>query len=146
MHRWRQQFGSKTIDFGKISEANAGKRWWGPEDIWTGHQTHGSRRWNIGPTRFRKRSITGKQKRKADVNDLDGRDEAELEKARKHMTHVAVGLQTKFSAIDVASLLIGAGIGTMLANFGRDIAIEYFRQVVDDLNALPQPGDAPRVN
>lgn len=84
--------------------------------------------------------------RKAGVNDLDGRDEAELEKARKHMTHVAVDLQTKFSAIDVASLLIGAGIGTMLANFGRDIAIEYFRQVVDDLNALPQPGDAPRVN
>jgi hypothetical protein len=54
-------------------------------------------------------------------------------------------LADKSSAIDVASLLIGAGIGTMLANFGRDIAIEYFRQVVDDLNALPQPGDAPRV-
>jgi hypothetical protein len=61
--------------------------------------------------------------------ELTMNDDRDIQKARAHMTAVALGLATKLGPLDAAGVLIGAATGVLTATFGHEKAAEYFREI-----------------
>jgi hypothetical protein len=54
-------------------------------------------------------------------------------RAQRRMSEMALSLQKLFSPIDVAGLLIGAAVGILSVNFGRDKAAEYVGELAREM-------------
>lgn len=63
--------------------------------------------------------------------------ETKLERARSHMSVTAKKLTAVLGPTDAAGVLMGAAVGVLSEAFGQDKAVEYLREIANEIEHDP---------
>lgn len=65
--------------------------------------------------------------------DRTKEQQAILDQARERVSRLAIGMCKIIPAMDVASVLLGAGITVLQHSDGRDVTVKYLRLLAEEL-------------